>query len=33
MIVVEQRDPDREAHAERMDGPRPLEQESLVAAE
>jgi hypothetical protein len=33
LVVVEQRDPDREPHAERMDGPRGFQQESLVAAE
>ena len=33
VVVVEQRDPDREPHAERMDGPRRFQQESLVAAE
>jgi hypothetical protein len=32
VVVVEQRDPDREPHAERMDGPRGFQQESLVAA-
>jgi hypothetical protein len=31
--MVEQRDPDREPHAERMDRPRGFQQESLVAAE
>jgi hypothetical protein len=33
VVVVEQRDPDREPHAERMDGSRGFQQESLVAAE
>jgi hypothetical protein len=33
VVVVDQRDHDREAHAERMDGPRGFQQESLVAAE
>ena len=33
VVVVEQSDPDREPHPERMDGPRRFQQESLVAAE